>query len=151
MLNVNQYAYTLGNPVWFVDPSGRDFESVLEGILVTAGLAVATVSLFFITSPVLAVLGGVSMTLAGLAFAIWVARRVNGTGSGSNGVAAPAPDGSASRDRGGATGANQSCSPVRLASVPGLGRLHWILIAAQLLLAPLLIRSWPAHRRRRSR
>ena len=148
---VNQYAYTLGNPVWFVDPSGRDFESVLEGILVTAGLAVATVSLFFITSPVLAVLGGVSMTLAGLAFAIWVARRVNGTGSGPNGVAAPAPDGSASRDRGGATGANQSCSPVRLASVPGLGRLHWILIAAQLLLAPLLIRSWPAHRRRRSR
>jgi hypothetical protein len=37
-----------------------------------------------------------------------------------------------------------------LASVPGLGYLHWILIAAQILLAPLLIRSWSARRRRRS-
>jgi RHS repeat-associated protein len=146
---VNQYAYTLGNPVWFADPSGRDFESALEGAIVATGLTVATASLFFVTSPVAAALAGTSMTVAALAFAIWVARRLNG--SGPSGIASPVPDRGASPDQGGLSGANQSCSPVRLASLPGLGKLHWVLIAMQLLLAPLLIRSWPARRRRRSR
>jgi RHS repeat-associated protein len=148
---VNQYAYTLGNPVWFVDASGQNFESALEGVIATSGLAVATAALFFATSPVVAVLAGVSMTLAALNFAFWVAHRVNGAGAGPTGIAFPASPRIASSDPRGVSGADQSCSPVRLASVPGLGRLHWMLIAGQLLLAPLLIRSWPARRRRRSR
>ena len=56
--HVNQYAYTLGNPVWFADPSGRDFESVLEGILATGGLAAATAGLFFVASPGMRRAGG---------------------------------------------------------------------------------------------
>jgi len=149
--NVNQYAYTLGNPVWFADPSGRDFESALEGILATGALAAATVALFFVTSPGIAVLTGVSMTLAALTFAIWVAHQLEGVGAGPTGIVTTQPGRMAAADPTADTGASQSCSPVRLASVPGLGSLHWILIAAQLLLAPLLIRSWAARRRRRLR
>lgn len=149
--HVNQYAYTLGNPVWFADPSGRNFESVLDGILATGGLAAATGALFLVTSPGLAVLAGVSMTLAALSFALWVAHQLNGVGAGPTGNVVAASSRAASHDLTAGSGGNQSCSPVRLASVPGLGNLHWILIAAQLLLAPLLIRSWSARRRRRSR
>jgi RHS repeat-associated protein len=148
---VNQYAYTLGNPVWFADPSGRNFESVLEGILATGGLVTATVALFLVVSPGMAVLAGVSLTLAALNFAIWVAHQLNGAGAAPTGFVTAAPSRVAAADMTAGTGASQSCSPVRLASVPGLGSLHWILIAAQLLLAPLLIRSWSARRRRRSR
>jgi len=149
--NINQYAYCLGNPVWFSDPSGRDFESVLEGVLVASGLAAATAGLFLVTSPGLAVLAGVSMTLAALSFAIWVAHRLEGVGAGPTGLVTASPARMAAADMTAGTGASQSCSPVRLASVPGLGKLHWVLIAAQLLLAPLLIRSWSARRRRRLR
>jgi len=148
---VNQYAYTLGNPVWFTDASGRDFESALDGFIATGGLAAATAGLFLVASPGIAVLAGISMTLAALNFAIWLAHRVNGEGASRNGAIFAASARAASRDLGGVPGADQSCSPVRLASVPGLGSLHWILIAAQLLLAPLLIRSWSARRRRRLR
>jgi RHS repeat-associated protein len=148
---VNQYAYTLGNPVWFTDASGRDFESALEGIIATGGLMLATAGLFFVASPAVAVLAGISMTLAALNFAIWVAHRVNGAGASPNGIVFAPSSRAAASDLGGVSGPNQSCSPVHLASVPGLGSLHWILIAAQILLAPLLIRSWSARRRRRSR
>ncbi len=149
---VNQYAYTLGNPVWFADPSGRDFESVLNGILATSSLAAATGSLFLVGSAAAALVAGLGMTLAGLAFALWVARTLSRGGSGSAGFITAGPGRVTSRAPGGASGATAtgSCSPVRLASVPGLGYLHWILIAAQILLAPLLIRSWSARRRRRS-
>jgi RHS repeat-associated protein len=137
---VNQYAYTLGNPVWFADPSGQNFEAVLDMGLATAGLAVATVSLFLVASAAAALVAGLGMTLAGLGFAFALARALTG-GRGESGGFITA-----------GSGANHtgSCSPVRLASVPGLGYLHWILIAAQILLAPLLIRSWALRRRRRT-
>jgi RHS repeat-associated protein len=148
--HVNQYAYTLGNPVWFTDPSGRDFESVLGGILVATGLVAATAALFLVASPAAAVLAGASMTLASLSFAIWVARQLTGGAAGLSGPAFAPPGRVATSDLSTGAGANQSCSPVRLASVPGLGGLHWILIAIQILLAPLLIRSWSGGGRRRS-
>ena len=103
------------------------------------------------TSPGLAVLAGVSMTLASLSFAVWVAHRLEGVGAGPTGLVTASPGRMAAADLTADTGASQSCSPVRLASVPGLGKLHWALIAAQLLLAPLLIRSRSARRRRRPR
>jgi RHS repeat-associated protein len=149
--DLNQYAYTLGNPIWFADPSGRDFEAVLEGVVATAGVALATVSLFTVTSAGVAVLAGASFGLAGLGFALWVAHRLEGVAGGGSG-ALFAGSGGAGSGRGGAdTGSVQSCSPTRLASVPGLGWLHWVLIAVQILLAPLLIRSWSARTPRRSR
>jgi RHS repeat-associated protein len=149
--DLNQYAYTLGNPLWFADPSGRDFEAVLEGILASGGLALATVGLFFVASATGAVLAGATFGLAGLGFAIWVAHQLEGVGSGPTGAVFAASGLAGPRHGGGTSGAGQSCSPVRLASVPGLGRLHWLLIALQVLLAPLLIRSWSARGRRRSR
>jgi RHS repeat-associated protein len=148
---VNQYAYTLGNPVWFADASGRDFEAILDGITATGGLVAATPGLFFVTSPGIAVVAGVGMTLAGLNFALWVARRIHGAGAGPTGIVFAGPGQGTSRDPGGASGADLSCSPLRLASAPGFGSLHWLLIAAQILLAPLLIRSWAARRQGRSR
>jgi RHS repeat-associated protein len=139
--NVNQYAYTLGNPVWFADPSGQDFEALVDLAIATTALAVAALSLFVVASVAAALLAGLGMTAAGLGFAFALARAVTPNRSSSSG-AITTPSG------GHATG---SCSPVRLASVPGLGYLHWMLIAAQLLLAPLLIRSWALRRRRRHR
>lgn len=139
--HVNQYAYALGNPVWFADPSGQDTEAVVGLAIATVALAVAALSLFVVASVAAALLAGLGMTAAGLGFAFALAQAVTGGRSSSSGaLTSPSHD----NDAGG-------CSPVRLASVPGLGYLHWMLIAAQLLLAPLLIRRWGARRRRRQR
>jgi RHS repeat-associated protein len=148
---VNQYAYTLGNPVWFADASGRDFEAIVDGITAVGGLIVATVALFAVSSPGLAVVAGVGMTLAGLNFALWVARQVHGAGAGPTGIVFAGPGQGSSADAGGVSGTGTGCSPLRLASAPAFGKLHWLLIAAQILLAPLLIRSWAVRRQRRCR
>ncbi len=140
--NINQYAYALGNPVWFSDPSGRDAEGVVEAILVNSAMVLATASLFIVASAVSGALAAASFGVAGLAFAIWVAHQLEGVGGSGAIFAGSGPAGP--QHGGGGSGGGQSCSPVRLASVPGLGWLHWILIALQILLAPLLIRTWSA-------
>jgi RHS repeat-associated protein len=149
--NLNQYAYTLGNPIWFSDPSGRDAEGVMETIGVNAALALATASLFVVASAVAGALAAASFGLAGLGFAFWAARKLGGTGRGSSGAIFAGSSSPGRGHGGGGTGGGQSCSPVRLASVPGLGWLHWILIALQILLAPLLIRTWSTREPGRSR
>jgi RHS repeat-associated protein len=144
---VNQYAYALGNPVWFGDPYGNDALCAIEGTAVTVGFATAAGSLFFVTGPLAAVVAAIGFGVAGLGFAIFVGRQCNQSeGSLSSPDFAPPRN-----DPSGGFGTGQSCSPVSLSSLPGLGRLHWLLIAAQLLLAPLLIRSWSRGGRRRSR
>ena len=144
---INQYAYALGNPVWFADPYGRDALSVIEGIAVTTAFGAATVSLFAIVGPVLATVAAIGFAVSGLCLALYVAEEL----TPSSGILTGPEFAPPRTDPSGGYGTGQSCSPVSLSSLPGLGRLHWLLIAAQLLLAPLLIRSWSRGGRRRSR
>jgi RHS repeat-associated protein len=149
--HVNQYAYTLGNPVWFVDPIGRNAEVVLGFIVASFGMALATMSLFLAVGVLATLVASASFGVAGLGFGLSSAFLLDSIESGgSSGVVGGPGQGSSDEPGGGLGGSGPaSCSPVELASVPGLGYLHWIVIAAQLLLAPLVIRSWGRRRRRR--
>jgi RHS repeat-associated protein len=148
---VNQYAYALGNPVWFTDPYGRDTIAVIEGIAVTIAFGTATMGLFAILGPVLTTVAAIGFAVSGLCLAIYVAKQLTPSSGYVTGPEFVPPSRDARTDPSGGFGTGQSCSPVSLSSLPGLGRLHWLLIAAQLLLAPLLIRSWSRGGRRRSR
>jgi len=138
---VNQYAYALGNPVWFADPDGRNAEAVVAVGAAALGLILAAIALFFVTTALAAAVAAAAFGVTGLGFSLTLGRALT---SDSSTALASIPSVPTSSSSG-------SCSPVRLASVPGLGHLHWFLIAAQLLLAPLLIRRWAARRWRRHR
>ena len=67
---LNQYAYTLGNPVWFSDPDGRDWE-FFKGLLAAIGLAAALAAISVVTAPFdlafaigLAIVAGISFGFA---------------------------------------------------------------------------------------
>ena len=108
----------------------------------------ASVRLGLVLASLAALLAATSLTVAALGFGFFVARQGTPSRRGRSGVVFGPSSGAAPGRPGGVSGSDGSCSPVRLASIPGLGRLHWILIAAQILLAPLLIRSWAGRRRR---
>jgi len=147
---VNQYAYTLGNPVWFADPIGRNAEAVAGLAAASFALGLATIGLFLAVGILATVVASASFGVAGLGFALSLAV-VLSPGESSGAMAPGGPGQGSSDEPGGGLGGSDpaSCSPLHLASVPGLGYLHWIMIAAQLLLAPLLIRSLGRRRRRR--
>ncbi len=133
---VNQYSYTLGNPVWFSDPDG---DLALEG----AGLAIATGALFTVGSPAAAVIAGAGLTVAAIAFALALGKKVSskeaapagGAGGGGSGASA------------GAGGLGGGCSPLAAASLPAIARALCVLGPLQLLLGLLLLRG----RRRQQR
>jgi hypothetical protein len=114
--------------------------------VITAGA-----SLFFVTVPAAAVLAGISLTVAALSFSFWLAHAMVGAPGNGRGAIEARPVEIGTPGWATYPDATDSCSPTRLTSMPGLGDLYWVLIALQLLLAPLLIRSRAARRRRTGR
>jgi RHS repeat-associated protein len=153
---LNQYGYTLGNPVWFSDPDGResggifggvsggDVGAVMEGVAVALAIAVGLVPA---AGPQVAVALGVLLLILLIAEALsanaivnvpptGLARAFSGSlstqstlSSPGMGVAAPA----------GAVGV--TCAPVALSSV---GRPRWIpglILVLQVLLGMIILRQ----------
>jgi RHS repeat-associated protein len=124
---INQYAYALGNPVWFSDPYGNDALCAIEGTAVTTSFATAAGSLFFVAGPLAALVAAIGFGVAGLGFAIFVASEC-----GQSEASLSSPEF--------ALRGTTRAGPVELlAREPrrsGPRRLHSLLIAAQILLAP---------------
>jgi RHS repeat-associated protein len=157
---VNQFAYTLGNPVWFADPDGTSpeanqsasgFDLLVGGLsLLGAALGVLSALLKFAPVPHLQLLGALLGLLAALiallvALMLLFGRPVGpriespgppaaeGRASGPSGAASPG--GAASGSLGGA-----GCSPAALTSLPNLGGWLRVLLPLQLLLGWLVLR-----------
>jgi RHS repeat-associated protein len=153
---LNQYGYTLGNPVWFSDPDGRESGGILEGLsggdvetimeVVAAALAIA-VGLVPAAGPQVAVALGVLVLILLVAEAVSTGATASAPPSGparafsgslstrstsslpGAGVAAPA----------GAVAL--TCAPVALSSE---GRPHWIpgsILVLQVLLGMIILRQ----------
>jgi RHS repeat-associated protein len=157
---VNQYAYTLGNPVWFSDADGMSPEanaSVNSGIadglaLAGAALNVGGGLLRFAPTPQTVILGNALMLLGAilLLLSIIIRTRAGGaivgpspTGRGAGGSSAASSPGGV----GGGTGAGGAgCSPAALGTLPDArGWLRWLL-PLQLLLGWLVLRRRRAER-----
>jgi RHS repeat-associated protein len=159
---VNQFAYTLGNPVWFSDPNGTSpeandaataFDNLVGGLgLISAVLATLAVLLRFGPLPhlhaIAAVLGLVS-ALLGLLLALMLLFGKPRSKSGASPVTqGPGGSGGGSGGTGGGGGAGGSlgggfgggCSPAQLTAVPRLGGWLPLLAPLQLLLGFLLLR-----------
>jgi RHS repeat-associated protein len=128
---VNQFSYTLGNPVWFSDPDGRDglatAVAVGAAIVWAAGIIAALVPATAVGAAALAVSIGIGGLLLAYAFAV-----VSHT-TGVSFVGEPS--------------ASTSCAPVALPTIPGVGSLLWFLLVLQLLLAGPVLRGLRAGRR----
>ena len=164
---VNQFAYTLGNPLWFSDPDGRSSEAndsargfdTLIGTLSVIGAALGLLSVLLRYGPVpqLQVLSMVFALIAALialliALATLFGRpRVEcgchqapnpvgggGGGGGSGGGGGGVP--------GGGGGGGAGCSPAALTALPEARGWLPVLLPLQLLLGFLLLR-----RRRKER
>ncbi|MCP5071233.1 MAG: RHS repeat-associated core domain-containing protein [bacterium] len=146
---INQYTYTLGNPVWFSDPDGTvSADTFFGGFAVTYALIAAIAAIIGVTAFVVA-FGALAALMAFVAWAL--------AALGTEGAARPKPPipstttpaGSSGGSGGGGSSEGGSpgggCSPVAAATLPGAARgLLW-LIPLQLLLGSLILR-----RRRRN-
>jgi RHS repeat-associated protein len=153
---VNQYAYTLGNPVWFADADGMSPEanasvdaSVADGLaLAGAALNVAGGVLRFAPTPQTVILGNALLLLGAILLLLAIMIRT------STGALGPAPSASGASSRsssasaataggggvGGGGAAGAGCSPAALGTLPDArGWLRWLL-PLQLLLGWLLLR-----------
>lgn len=76
---VNDFSYTLGNPVLFKDPDGRHFTVDLDVALAVAGFGTATIGLVGAAAagPVILTVGAVGFAAAGLALALAAARHAD--------------------------------------------------------------------------
>jgi RHS repeat-associated protein len=132
---VNQFSYTLGNPVWYSDPDGlgalETAQAVGEGAAFTL-LVAAVIVLGPPASALGALIIGLSFGLGGLLLGLAV-----GVACHTAAASSPAGDPSASA----------GCAPAALATMPGVGSLLWFLLALQLLLAAPLLRGLRAGRR----
>jgi RHS repeat-associated protein len=150
---VNQFAYTLGNPVWFSDPDGASSEAnasvnagIADGVALAGGaLAVAGGILRFAPTPQTVILGNALVLLGSILLLLALVIRMN---SGGRAAASPsgAKSGSASSGGGlsgsigGGGAAGAGCSPAALGTLPDArGWLFWLL-PLQLLLGWLLLR-----------
>jgi RHS repeat-associated protein len=135
---VNQFSYTLGNPVWYSDPDGRDAADVVVavGATVSLGIAVAIVIVTGgIASPLIAWLVGIGFTIDFALVGWTIAVASHGGPSPMGPPTGPSgPEGT-------------GCAPAALATMPGVGSLLWFLLALQLLLASSLLRGLRVGRR----
>jgi RHS repeat-associated protein len=155
---VNQFAYTLGNPVWFSDPDGASAEAnatvnanIADGLaLAGGGLNVGGGLLRFAPTPQTVILGNALILLGGILLLLSVIIRMGGggrsaaasggakAGSSSSSAASAATGSGGLGGGGGAAGAG--CSPAALGTLPDArGWLRWLL-PLQLLLGWLLLR-----------
>jgi len=141
---VNQYAYTLGNPVWFSDADGFDAESndsaqgVSDGLAaVGSGLSVIGGVLRFAPTPQTVVIGNGVLLLGAILLALAAALRLQrSSGAGSPG----APPGGGGGGGGGGSGGGAGCSPAALTALPDVRGWWRVLLPLQLVLAVLLLR-----------
>ena len=140
---VNQFAYTLGNPIWFSDPDGFSSDAagkVADALdFAAANLAAFGQLLVMSPSPQTQAIGEGMLLLAAILFALAAAMRLSG-------VAVTGPGVSARRRRrlggGGSsgTGGTPGCAPGAGAALPRLRGWLPVLLPLQLLLGFLLLR-----------
>ncbi len=143
---VNQFAYTLGNPVWFSDADGFSVEAndsvqgIVDGLsFAGAGLGVAGRLLAFSPTPQTATIGAGLMLLGAILVLLAVGIR-----TASKGAALP-PGASGLSGGGGGVGSGgggggAGCSPAALTALPDVGGWLRVLLPLQLLLGGLVLR-----------
>jgi len=126
---VNNHAYTLGNPVWFADPDGRDTLETAQAIGDAATFFLGVALVLTPAGPyfglILALSIAVSGFMAALSIAVAVTRRKQGDSGG--GIAVPSGVGMA------------SCSPRSIRATPDLARWLYLFVPLQIGLALLLL------------
>jgi RHS repeat-associated protein len=167
---VNQFAYTLGNPVWFSDPNGTSpeannaasgFDTLVGSLMViSAALGVLAVLLRFAPLPhlhVIAAVFGLIAALLGLLVALMLlfgrpsAKTVsNPTLQSPSGGGTGGTGGGGGGGGGFGGGGGGGCSPAQLTAVPRLGGWLPVLLPLQLLLGFLLLRRRRRERREKS-
>ncbi|MBW2241161.1 MAG: RHS repeat-associated core domain-containing protein [Deltaproteobacteria bacterium] len=137
---INQYTYTLGNPVWFSDPDGREGISA-EAFFDNLGAISAVIAAFS------AILGNAAFALSfALLAALFhlIARTLAYIGNSSfvpmPGKASASSGGGGASGSGGGGGPSGGCSPVAAASLPDASRGLLLLLPLQLLLGLLILR-----------
>lgn len=165
---INQYGYTIGNPLWFQDPDGGipiELELTVNGIVFGA----AVVGLFAVTTPIQAVAAVIGLTASGVVFGMSVGTALGagpggasggdapgsggggsgggaggGGGSGGSGGSGGGGGGSAGTGGGGGSvsgggGGFGGCSPSALTDLPSAHRWLFLLVPLQLLLGAALL------------
>ena len=158
---VNQFAYTLGNPVWFSDPDGLSaeanqsasgFDMLVAGLsLLGATLGALSALLRFAPVPHLQLLGALLALVAALIALLIALMLVFGRTPAPPMIPDPAPPGGGSRSGGPSAGSGSSggggggiggpgCSPDALSALPNVGGWLRVLLPLQLLLGWLVLR-----------
>jgi RHS repeat-associated protein len=153
---VNQFAYTLGNPVWFSDPDGKSpdanaaasgFDTLIGTLsLVGAVLGVLAGALKFGPLPQFQLLSLVFALISSLIAMLIAIALLFGRPQVEHGHASPTPGGGTGGSPGGGGGGagggtiGSGCSPDRLTAVPEARGWLRVLLPLQLLLGFLLLR-----------
>jgi RHS repeat-associated protein len=152
---VNQFAYTLGNPVWFSDADGYDAaandsaQGLADGLAIAGGgLNLLGALLRFAPTPQTVVIGSGLLLLGSILLMLaLIIRTQTRSSAGFRAGSAAADSGGASVASGGSGtgtgGAGAGCSPAALTQLPELGGWLRYLLPLQLLL------GWCVLRRRR--
>ncbi len=138
---VNQFAYTLGNPIWFSDPDGFAADpagQVADALdFAAATLAAFGQALIMSPSPQTQAMGEGLLLLAAILFALAAALRLWGVGAHPS-VSAGGGGGGGGGSFG--TGGPTGCAPGAGAALPRLRGWLPVLLPLQLLLGFLLLR-----------
>jgi RHS repeat-associated protein len=169
---VNQFAYTLGNPVWFSDPDGRspeanDAATGFDSLIGTLGLIGATFGLLAILlrfgplpqlhllAMVFSLISALIALLIALAMLFGRPQVISsspvpdggmGGGSGGSGGGGGGTGGGGGSGGSGGGSVGSGCSPDRLTAVPRARGWLPVLLPLQLLLGFLLLRRRRAER-----